>query len=138
MSISSISSSLASLIDTTPLAQPSTFTDTSTTTASPAPSTTAEATTLATDLAALLKGLADGDVSGSQTALTQLEKDLGISSSDSDSTTPPTDQSAPLSEVLAAVSHLLSTGNTSGALQGLVGYLRQTASTQGNLFSTAA
>ncbi|WP_263373458.1 hypothetical protein [Granulicella aggregans] len=89
-------------------------------------------TSLGSDLATLFKDLAANDTSAAQTDLTQLEKDLEVSSTSSSTS------STPLQTLFASLSSSISSGDTTSAINTLASFFLQGGSSTGNVVNTTA
>ena len=136
MSLSAVSPSSLSQIETTLLAEltsaSSTNSNASAVSSTPDLSATSSTTQLTKDLASLLKDLASGNVDESKTATSKVQQDLKTQTTSDAS-------SSPLNNLLSQIAGSLnSTNSTSGSLQDLATYLIQNGQGTGNVVNTTA
>ena len=139
MSLSAVSPSSLSQIETTLLAELTsasyTNSNASAVSSTSDPSATSSTTQLTKDLASLLKDLASGNVDESKTAISKVQQDLKTPTTADASTT----SSSPLNNLLSQIAGSLnSTNSTSGSLQDLATYLIQNGQGTGNVVNTTA
>ena len=103
-------------------------------TSAPAADSTNSNTELAKELAALLKALAAGDLKGAQTDLQNLKASL--KQQDATSSTSLASTPSPLNQLVTKLSHDLTSGSTSDALNDIATYLAASGSSTGNLVNT--
>jgi len=93
------------------------------------------------DFTSLLQALATGDQSGAQTALQQLQTDLGSGTASSGGTATAASGSSatgPFSAFASALSSSLGSGDLQGALSSLTSYLVSIGQASGNAVNTSA
>jgi hypothetical protein len=125
------SSALSSLVQSGLDAQLISTNDSSSVAPSLTPAASSTLHNFATDLANIFKDLAANDTSSAQSDLTELQQALGYASN------APADNS-PLGKLLDTISASLSSGDTTSALQDLIGFFTDSGKTTGNVVNTYA